>query len=104
MKMIFRVMVLTCLCLLPRISEGKVITVGVGDEDYRWIQSAIRAAVKGDEIVVSPGRYNENINFLGKDIILRSTDPANESVRRNTIIDGGSNGDVITFSGFETHE
>ena len=43
---------------------------------YPTIQSAINAAVDGDEVRVGPGTYNEAIDFLGKAITVRSTDGA----------------------------
>ena len=45
----------------------------VGDP-YCSIQTAIDNAVDTDEIVVAPGTYLEAINFLGKAIIVRSSD------------------------------
>ena len=69
--------------------------------DYSTIQAAINAATSGDEITVSTGTYTENINFLGKNIILRSTDPVSTSVVATTIIDGNQAGSVVTFSGTE---
>ena len=53
------------------ISQATAITV---PGDYATIQAAIDAANDGAEIVVSPDTYQENINFCGKNIILRSTD------------------------------
>jgi hypothetical protein len=50
---------------------------------YTTIQSAIAAAVAGDEVIVSPGIYNEAIDFLGKDIVVRSAAGPGK-----TIIDG----------------
>ncbi|MGB2807802.1 MAG: right-handed parallel beta-helix repeat-containing protein [Sedimentisphaerales bacterium] len=70
--------------------------------EYATIQSAIDSAVDGNEIVVSRGTYYENINFGGKNIILRSTEPTNPSVVTNTIIDGSNVSSVVTFSGTES--
>ena len=69
---------------------------------YDTIQGAIDASTSGDEIAVSPGTYYENINFLGRNITLRSNDPNNSSVVASTIIDGGGSGSVVTFENGET--
>ena len=52
------------------------------------IQAAIDVAVNGDEIIVAPGTYPESIDFLGKAITVRSSDPTDPAVVMNTIIDG----------------
>jgi len=70
--------------------------------DYATIQAAIDTCTDGDEIIVSPGTYYENINFNGKNIILRSTDPTSPTVVANTIIDGRSTDSVVKFLGTES--
>lgn len=77
---------------------GEVITV---PGDCSTIQAAIGFAIYGEEIVVSPGRYVEKIDFRGKNIILRSTDPADPCVVASTIIDGSQAGSVVSFIGNE---
>jgi hypothetical protein len=72
--------------------------------DYPTIQEAIDAASDGDIIVVSPGAYIENLEFKGKNITLRSTGPTTPSIVNTTLIDGLSQGSVVTFSGTETSE
>ncbi len=84
--------------IFPLISQAAVITV---PGDYSTIQAAIDAAIDGDEIIVSPGTYNEHINWGGKNIVLRSTDPTSASIVANTIIDGNNSDSVVTFSGWE---
>lgn len=70
---------------------------------YPTIQDAIDAAVKFDEIVVSPGRYFETIDLHGKPITLRSKDPGSDQIVAMTIIDGtGRPGSVITTRRGET--
>ncbi len=86
------------LLLFPLISQSAVITV---PGDYSTIQGAIDAPTHGDEIIVSPGAYYENINFNGKNIVLRSTNPTSATVVSSTIINGGGSGSVVTFSGTE---
>ncbi len=65
------------------------------------IQAGIDAAMNGDEVVVSVGEYFELINFNGKAITVRSTDPTDGDVVVDTIIDGGGSGSVVTCSSGE---
>ncbi len=73
-------------------------------EEYSTIQGAIDAAEEGDVIIVSPGTYTENIDFIGKDITVRSSDPEDPKVVDATIIDGGGKGSVVIFQSGETAE
>jgi parallel beta-helix repeat protein len=66
--------------------------------DHQTIQKAIDMAANGDEIVVSPGRCMECINFKGKAITVRSTDPADRTVVAATIIHGKQQNSVVTFT------
>lgn len=60
--------------------------------DQPTIQQAIDAAVDGDVVVlVSPGTYNENIDFKGKAITVRSIAGPNATVFR-----GDQTGPVVT--------
>ena len=52
------------------------------------IQDAINIASDTDEIIVAIGTYNESIDFLGKAITVRSTDPSDRATVLATIIDG----------------
>jgi len=62
-----------------------------GTGDYPTIQAAIDAAVDGDSVILQPGTYtgegNRDIDFLGKAITVRSTDPNDPNVVTSTIID-----------------
>ncbi|MCH7545754.1 MAG: hypothetical protein IID30_05050 [Planctomycetes bacterium] len=78
--------------LLCSLAQADIINVPGDQPD---IQTAINVAVNGDEILVAPGTYLENINFKGKAITVRTHDPSN---RWNTIIDGGGSGSVVTCS------
>ena len=57
------------------------------------IQAAIDSGIDGDLILVAPGTYYENIDFLDKAIALRSAAGPEE-----TIIDGSQAGTVVTFT------
>lgn len=61
--------------------------------DQPTVQAAINAAVAGDEVVVAPGLYKENVNFGGKAITVRSS-----SGPAATILDGRLLGSVVTFA------
>lgn len=65
-------------------------------QDHASIQLAIQAASNGDVIDVAAGTWFETIDFLGKDIHVRSVD--GPSV---TIIDAGGAGAVATFQNSE---
>jgi hypothetical protein len=70
---------------------------------YPSIQKAINDAGIGDEIVVSPGIYRhfENIDFKGKAVTVRSTNPNDPDVVSATIINGRGRGAAVTFSSSE---
>ncbi len=70
-------------------------------QTYASIQQAINDAHLGDNIVVSPGiyQYLENINFKGKDLTVRSTNPHDPTVVAATVINGFGRRSVMTLSG-----
>ncbi len=72
------------------------------------IQLGINAAVRGDTVVVYPGIYTENINFLGKSIVVTSRyfEFNDSSLIASTVIDGSSpvhpdTGSVVLFINHE---
>lgn len=94
--------ILTVLCL----TTGLLATVINVPEDELTIQGGINGAMYGDTVLVQPGIYTENIDFLGKDIVVGSLflttgDTSNIS---QTIIDGDANGSVVTFDSGETQD
>jgi hypothetical protein len=70
---------------------------------YPSIQSAINQAREGDQVVVLPGVYRENISFPGRDIVLRSLEPDDPDCVAATVIDGQGNGSVVKFCRGETN-
>jgi len=92
--------------LLAAVSARCVLAaeLNVPSPSYPTIQSAIVAADTDDVIIVAAGTHYENINFLDKQITVRSTDPSDPAVVAATIIDGGGVADVVTFNGDEPPE
>ena len=82
----------------PTTGRVKNLTAG---KTYNNIRFAINDASEGDEIVINEGIYEENINFKGKNLILRSKDPNDPSVVVATVINGGDQGSGVTFPGGE---
>ena len=73
-------------------SIAGIITVDDdGSADFNNIQAAIDYANNGDEIICEVGTYtgdgNRDIDFKGKSITVRSTEPNNSNVVAQTIID-----------------
>ncbi len=68
-----------------------------GTGDFETIQEAIDASLDGDTIIVHPGIYRENIDFLGKSIALRSIDPSDPRTVVSTVIHGLSDEPVVTL-------
>ena len=77
--------------------------------DYRTIQTAINAAVNGDEVIVADGVYtgdgNRDINFAGKLITVRSENGPDNCIidcegtelenHRGFYFDGGETADAV---------
>ena len=103
MKLKALVFGLACLGLISSPASAKIIHVPA---DSSTIQKGINGAVNGDTVLVSPGTFAENINFLGKAITLAShyiIDEHNSTLIDSTVIDGImltrhlDSGSVVTF-------
>lgn len=66
---------------------------------FQTIQAAIHAAKPFDRILVAPGRYVEQIRFLGAPVLVESLEGA-----AHTTIDGGGVGPVVTFHALDTRQ
>ncbi|KPJ51926.1 hypothetical protein AMJ39_09040 [candidate division TA06 bacterium DG_24] len=86
-----------CLALVVAVVSYATATILHVPSEYPTIQLGINAAVDGDTVLVAPGTYVENINFLGKAIVVTS-----EAGAESTIIDGSApahpdSGSVVYF-------
>lgn len=79
-------------------------TFNVPNAEYLTIQKAVDAAENGDTIIVAPGTYEENIDFLGKNITVKSEDPDDPDIVSATIIKAKDADPTVTFNGGEGRE
>jgi len=108
-----KVDIFALLCVLCSfvISPCQAITITVksdGTGDWPTIQAAIDAANDGDVVELQPGTYkgtgNRNVDFKGKPITVRGTDPNAPSIIASTVIDCENNGLGVKFKSGEEQE
>ena len=63
-----------------------------GTGDAPTIQAGIDSSAVGDTVLVGAGTYNEVIDFLGKDIVVKSS-----AGPEQTVIDGSGAGRYVVF-------
>ncbi len=84
--------------------DASVATSGDGkswETAFKRIQEGIDAARDGHTVTVAEGDYHEDVYFMGKNLILTSTDSLDPLVVNNTRIVGDQIGPVVNFSGSE---
>ncbi len=87
------------LIMLPfsNIWSSTIIVDINGTGDYTTIQEGIDNSQDGDIVLVYPGTYYENIDYIGKNITVASKyyTTGDETYIKNTIIDGNNNGSCV---------
>lgn len=99
-----RTCLLITLLVAMAVGVAQAETRNVPSAEYQTIQSAITASEDGDEVVVAPGIYFERINFRGKSITVRSTDPDDPRVVGYTVLNADGEGSAVVFMEGETSE
>ena len=73
--------------------------------DQPTIQDAIVLAQSGDIVLVAPGLYAENIDFLGKAITVQGSDgPLATVIDGSDLTLGPNSGSVVTFANDEQND
>ena len=92
--------IIAFLFLLPLALGAATLHVSLdGTQAFTSIQSAIHASSNGDTVLVHPGTYVENINYIGKSIRVCSLEATtgDSTYISRTIIDGNRNGPCVAF-------
>jgi predicted outer membrane repeat protein len=100
MNISFKVLIVVFLTFFASIISATIINV---PGDQPTIQAGINVAVDGDTVLVQPGTYFENIDYIGKNITVASLFLTTQDTTyiSQTLIDGNQNGSVVTFESGE---
>ncbi|PQP35456.1 hypothetical protein C6A37_02395 [Desulfobacteraceae bacterium SEEP-SAG9] len=92
-------MLFALLFFISGVSAQTTYIVAPSGGDFTTIQDCINGAINGDICLISPGVYVENIDFIGKNLTVKSS-----SGPEATSIDGADSGSVVRFQTNETAE
>jgi hypothetical protein len=98
-RIMLRVLLVAGVAGACRVEAAAQTTIHV-PADQPTIQAAINAASNGDTVMVSPGTYNENIDFKGKGITV-TTQTGLLVDAAATVLSGIGGGPVVSFGSAE---
>lgn len=90
-------LIILCFLIISNLyAISRIVDIN-GSMAYTSINSAINEAVNGDTILVYPGHYIENVDFMGKSLILKSLyeQTGNDTLIYRTVIDGNYSGSSV---------
>jgi parallel beta-helix repeat protein len=97
-----RLIAVAGILLLALPCAGRTIIVDVdGTGDFTSIQQAIDASWHTDIIVVRPGTYRGQIEYIGRRVTVRSEDPDDPAVVQATVITSGDDTPSVVFDADE---
>jgi len=77
---------------------GDPLEDGSSDHPFDSIQEAVDVAGEGVRVIVRPGTYRENIDLLGKGILVMGADPNDQGRNPYPTIAGEGGGPVLRFA------
>lgn len=93
--------IITICFLAVLITNSAIAAVHYVPDEYATIQATVNVCQDFDIVIIAPGRYygsgNRNINFNGKAITVRSTDPSDPQIVSTTVIDCEDKGRAFVF-------
>ncbi len=97
MKYFYSIIILLLLFPIYYIYSSTIVVDINGTGNYTTIQEGINNSQDGDIVLIYPGTYFENIDYIGKNITVASKyyTTGDESYIKNTIIDGNNNGSCV---------
>jgi len=99
-----KAVILLCVLIFISLLNSTTIEVNIdGTGDYLTIQEGINASTDGDTVLVYPGRYFENTDFIGKTITVASLEltTGNTDYIHSTVIDGNQSGCCVAVYNYE---
>lgn len=110
-RLVRPIAVLVCLAALRLVGgESFFVDQGVSSSGdgrswataFKTIKEGVDVAHAGDEVVVAEGTYIETVDFVGKDITVRSTNPSDPSAVAWTVIEPAGAPEVARLRSGET--
>jgi hypothetical protein len=101
MRLTTALLIVFALMLSGGLSQARVIYV---PDEFDSIQGAMLDASSGDSVFVAPGIYSENVNFLGKNVLLKSLEGPEVTTIDGSYPDHPDSASCVMFVSFENRD